>query len=195
VTLSISPSTLNAASNGNWVKAHIETGGWPASDILVASLSLDGVAPAGDGGTAQGTGLTVKFPRAPFAMKPDGDYVLTLTGTCADGTALRGTAPLSVHGGDNGILKPAARRHDLRVARSAGASATLAFTLTQQSDVTVEVLDLQGRIVARLERGNLPAGDYQRDWPARGQSVPSGIYLVRLRTVESESVVRLAIMR
>jgi hypothetical protein len=196
VSVSISPGSINATSNGNWISVRIETGDWAASRIVLSSLSLDGIAPAIDAGaTVSGNALTVKFQRDAFASRPDGDYLLTLTGQRDDGAPFMGTAWLGVHGSNNGINKRGARRQELRVVHTTASHATIAFSLDQPSAVSMDVLDLQGRVVAHLERGTLPAGDYQRTWPALGQSVPSGIYLVHLRTTESRSVVRLAVMR
>lgn len=178
----------------------------------MASLLLDGVAPApgaisgdqegdredtwgGDSDHGRRTRFIIRFPKAPFAARPSGEYMLTLTGSRMDGAPIWGTGPLTVRTRSYLSAKPAPKPHGLRVVQTAGARSAIAFSLAQPSEVMVEVLDLQGRLVARLERGTLPAGDYQRDWPAVGQSVPSGIYMVRLRTVESQEVTRLAVMR
>ncbi len=201
VAVTLSPGSLNSASLGNWITATIETEGWPAADIVVSSLRLDGVPPASeapitvdDSGPSGGT-LTVKFPRAPFAERADGDYLLALIGERSDGTPFEGTASLSVHGGNNGLRRHGAQAHGLRVVRTAGASVVIAFSLVQPSEITMDVLDLQGRVVTRLERATLPGGEYQRAWPAAGQTVPSGIYLVRLRAAGAQAVARLALYR
>ena len=78
----MSPATLNSGSQGNWITARIETHGWAATDIVVGSLRLDGVAPAGGsvGATADpnpdGGALSCKFPREPVAARPDGGSAL-----------------------------------------------------------------------------------------------------------------------
>jgi hypothetical protein len=199
--VTLSPASLNANSQGNWITAHVEAEGWPASDIVVESLRLDGVAPEAGSAVAEsnpaGGTLTVKFPRAPFAGRPNGEYLLTLGGERSDGVAFAGTASLSVHGIGNGLGSRTRRAqpHDLRVVQTAGTRGAIAFSLAQPSEVSVDVLDPQGRTVARLEREMLPAGDHLREWPAAGQRVPSGIYLVRLRTSEAQAMVRLALFR
>src|SRR5262249_14014655 len=181
------------SSQGNWISASIVTEGWPVSDIVVSSLSLDGVAPAeGASGTVNGNALTAKFPRAPFAARPDGDYELLLTGQRSDGTRFEGTASLSVHGSSGGARN--ARIHGLRVVRAATTSVAIAFSLAQPSETTVDILDLQGRLVARLEHGALPGGEVQSEWRPAGQ-VPAGVYLVRVRAEGSEAATRLAFYR
>ncbi|MGH7731534.1 MAG: FlgD immunoglobulin-like domain containing protein, partial [Candidatus Eiseniibacteriota bacterium] len=197
VGVSLSPASLNSASQGNWIAAQIVTDGWSADEIVVESLSLDGVAPEPGSGVAGGVTLTVKFPRAPFAARPNGEYQLALTGRRSDGVALAGSASLSVHGNGGGLGSHRRRQqpHNLRVVQNAGTRGAVAFSLEEPSEVTVDVLDPQGRTVARLARETLPNGDHVREWPAAGQRVPSGVYLVRLRAAGEQAVVRLALFR
>jgi hypothetical protein len=55
------------------------------------------------------------------------------------------------------------------------------FALPREARVRVSVLDLQGREVALLADGVLPAGRYQRSWGDGAQHRPAaGIYFVRL---------------
>src|SRR5262249_56828709 len=88
-----------------------------------------------------------------------------------------------------------AQRHDLRAVTTPGSRAAVAFTLEQPTEVVVDVLDLQGRSVAQLARETLPAGEYVREWPGPGLAVPSGMYLVRLRTGATMAMVRLPVIR
>jgi hypothetical protein len=55
---------------------------------------------------------------------------------------------------------------------------TVAFTLARFSSVTLQVLDLQGRVVATLLDGPLDAGQHQASWDASRH--PSGLYWCRL---------------
>ena len=55
---------------------------------------------------------------------------------------------------------------------------TVAFTLAQSSNVTLQVFDMQGREVATLLQGPMDAGRHQVPWDASLQ--PSGIYWCRL---------------
>jgi hypothetical protein len=61
--------------------------------------------------------------------------------------------------------------------------------------VTVDVLDLQGRVLAHVTREQLPTGTHVRDWSIDGRSFPSGIYMLRLRTGVDQSMVRLSVVR
>ena len=61
----------------------------------------------------------------------------------------------------------------------------IAFTLAENGPVSLEIFDLQGRLVRRLVAGDLEAGDHGRSWDGRsdsGADLPSGLYLVRLKT-------------
>ncbi len=201
VGVSLSPASLNSGSQGNWISAHIVTDGWPASDIVVATVRLDGVAPALEaGGTSAdpnplGGALIVKFPRQPLANRPDGEYLLTLTGERVDGTPVEGSVWLGVHGGNGVARQRRAQPHGLRVVGTAGTGPAIVFSLTDPTEVTMDILDPQGRTVAQLANETLPPGEHQRGWPAVGQSVRSGLYLVRLRTPGSQAMVRLPVFR
>ena len=76
--------------------------------------------------------------------------------------------------------------------RSTGTN--LHFALNQPARVTLEILDIQGRVVDRIESGWLAAGDHERAWPQAGHSVRSGLYLARLKVGAEQSIVKLSVM-
>jgi hypothetical protein len=57
-------------------------------------------------------------------------------------------------------------------------STTIAYTLPTESYVTLQVYDMQGRVVATLADGFKEAGTYQAPWDAT--LMASGVYLYRL---------------
>jgi len=71
-------------------------------------------------------------------------------------------------------------------------STTIPFSIAPERDgevVRLDVLDLRGRLVRTLVNGPRAAGRHEVAWDgidASGRVVPSGSYLVRLRTGESE---------
>lgn len=75
-------------------------------------------------------------------------------------------------------------------------STRLEYELAIAEDVAIEVFDVSGARVATLERGVRPAGRHALAWEGtddRGQRVPAGLYLVRLRagaTAATAKVVR-----
>lgn len=75
----------------------------------------------------------------------------------------------------------------------------LAFSLAHDATVQVQVFDISGRMVRRMDLGRLPSGQHRASWDARGsdgQQVAPSIYVVRLavdgRPIGSK---RLAILR
>jgi hypothetical protein len=71
----------------------------------------------------------------------------------------------------------------------------LAFSLPRDADVRLVVMDVQGREVAVLADGLVPAGRHERLWSGRtrGGSAPAGIYFARL-TAEARSWVRRVVL-
>jgi hypothetical protein len=61
---------------------------------------------------------------------------------------------------------------------------TLRFELTAGATVELAVFDMSGRRIATLAAGHRAAGRHEAEWQGRddaGRSVPSGVYLARLR--------------
>ena len=72
---------LGGNSQGQWISARVEPDTWPAAQIVIESLTLDGVAIDLTAPTKfDASGVTVKFPRAPFASRPSGNYDVVLRG-------------------------------------------------------------------------------------------------------------------
>ena len=59
-------------------------------------------------------------------------------------------------------------------------STTISFTLPSRSFASLKVFEAIGREVATIVSGELPAGNYSRQWNAANMS--SGIYYYRLQT-------------
>jgi hypothetical protein len=182
----LTPSTLNAGSQGQWISARITPDGWSALRIVPGSLRLGAVAPDLSGPTSvDSVSLSVKFPRAGFTALPNGLNSLTLTGVLTDGQRFTGTVQVNVQGA--GLQ---AKRRSLRGL----ATGAVLVSLDQPEDVQIDVLDLQGRVVDHVFRGRLAAGDSRQDWPRSGQSVARGLYFVRLKRSSSTEVVRVAVL-
>jgi len=74
-----------------------------------------------------------------------------------------------------------------------GRTAELSLTLSEASDLRVEVFDVLGRRVARLHDGVVAAGVHPFTFDARG--LPSGFYVVRAVTDEAMATRRLTLLR
>jgi flagellar hook assembly protein FlgD len=65
-----------------------------------------------------------------------------------------------------------------------GAAAAIRFALARSGGaVTLDVLDVRGRLVRRLAGGPLPGGEHGLDWDglaASGVPAPPGVYFIRL---------------
>jgi len=73
----------------------------------------------------------------------------------------------------------------------------LAFTLPRDAMIAIDLFDAQGRRVASVARGVLPAGRHEMPWSTRvaNGTAPPGIYLVRYRFPGGQQVRRFAVVR
>jgi hypothetical protein len=72
----------------------------------------------------------------------------------------------------------------------------MSFVLDKETEVVLEITDLQGRQLVLLKSGKLEAGSHQIQWDGRnaaGNRLASGLYLVRLSAATVQSVQRLLI--
>jgi PKD repeat protein len=77
-------------------------------------------------------------------------------------------------------------------------STKLEFKTSQAGRVTVQVYDLQGRLVKTLQDGTMPAGYNTVHWDGstgNGTKVSSGMYYLRVQATEGETVVRVAVVK
>jgi hypothetical protein len=108
---------------------------------------------------------------------PDGPVVVT---TAATGVAPAGTSPPLATLSRPGTERP-----------------RVTFVLERPSRVTLDVIDLRGRLVQRLIAGEqYLAGRYESEWNGRdtaGRHAPSGLYFARLETALGIAAVKLLI--
>jgi len=62
----------------------------------------------------------------------------------------------------------------------------VAFTVAKKSHITLDIIDVQGRVVRVLARGEYDRGYYRVK--IDGKELPQGIYFVRLRAEEKDHV-------
>lgn len=80
----------------------------------------------------------------------------------------------------------------------ANPSATVSVDIPESQRVVIHVLDTTGRRVRHLLDTRLPAGTHTITWDGRDdgeRSAASGVYFVRVRTVEGDAVERLTLIR
>ena len=125
---------------------------------------------------------------------PDGSatYFLEVTDTCED--------PNTVTFDPTYEIGPA-----VATTRLAGnspnpfrAQTTVEFALSEQSHVTVTVYDMMGRKVATLVDGPRSTGTHRVRWGGeseRGETLASGVYLLRMQTGDQSETRRMTIVR
>jgi plastocyanin len=75
---------------------------------------------------------------------------------------------------------------------------SFAIRLAARERVDVDVVDVVGRRVSRIHRGELDAGEHELRWSGRdaaGRQVPAGVYAVRLRAAGVDESRRFSLVR
>jgi hypothetical protein len=87
----------------------------------------------------------------------------------------------------------------LRISPNPVASSTrIAFTLPAPAATKIELFDVQGRLRASIDKGQLTAGDHSLDWNAlevSEHSLPSGVYAVRVTAGDFVQTGRVVLLR
>ena len=192
VSVTINPATLNRSSQGEWLTVILQSE-WLISRLDLTTVTLDGVAL--DLGAPQTINadqhvLEVKVSREPFTHLSVGIHELMLAGRTVEGTPVSGHAALKVIGVDASVHAPRAK---LTPVSSGTGQTAVTVTLDQPAMTTLDVVDVQGRVVDRIESGYRPAGSYSVTWPASGQAVRSGLYFVRVRAAGAMAMTRLVV--
>ena len=73
------------------------------------------------------------------------------------------------------------------VPNPAGASASIRYAVPMDSKVTVEILDIRGRLVSKLVDQHMPAGSHTVAW--EGDGAPAGVYLCRIQCCDGKETV------
>ena len=106
---------------------------------------------------------TVEADNAPFTVAIDGGYAMStyLEGSLPNKFALHQSYPNPFNG-----------------------YTVLSYSLPQESDISLIIYDLQGRLVKTVAEGQRNAGRFAASWDGtsnQGQSVSSGVYLAQLQ--------------
>lgn len=75
---------------------------------------------------------------------------------------------------------------------------TIRFTVPFADKIRLSVFDIQGRLVKQIFDQRLSAGSYNVQWDAknqRGESVPGGVYIYKLKTAEKSRTKRMVLLR
>jgi hypothetical protein len=72
--------------------------------------------------------------------------------------------------------------------------ATLRLAMPKEGAASIDILDIQGRLVRTVHRGILPAGEHRLEWDGRddgGNAVAPGLYMARLHANAEERLLKL----
>jgi len=72
---------------------------------------------------------------------------------------------------------------------------TVSYALPHEASVEIVACDVQGRRVATLQRGTMPAGRHTAVWEAASQRLATGMYYLRMRCAGREFVRAVALTR
>jgi hypothetical protein len=73
------------------------------------------------------------------------------------------------------------------------AQTTISYSLSRSSPVTIDIFNIGGQRVARLEEGQRSAGEHKATWDAG--ALPSGIYFAQLAVRESRKAVKMILLK
>jgi flagellar hook assembly protein FlgD len=75
---------------------------------------------------------------------------------------------------------------------------TIAFYMPERSAMELAVYNVSGRRVALLEHGTMGAGEHRAEWNGRcsdGSAVATGVYFMRLRTMDDSKTVKAVLLK
>ncbi len=74
----------------------------------------------------------------------------------------------------------------------------IAYSLQEDSDVKIRVVDIFGRIVKTLQNGDQTSGSYHVYWNGsndRNTQAPSGMYFIRMQTDNTNEIQKVVLMK
>jgi len=96
------------------------------------------------------------------------------------------------------VEEPAVARSSRVLPNPAPGSCRIAFRTLSEGPVSVQLLDVNGRVVRRLLDGPNPAGDHSLLWDGRddqGRDLPAGAYFTRIETANGTTRGRLVLAK
>jgi hypothetical protein len=176
----------DADSSGQFTLNGVPLGGISQQDFALLG-TMTGV-PSGSNAVFQWSGLDAETRHEWYVTVSDGqagstgpawDFTTASSSTGVEGTAYGGLA-----------LAPP-------MPNPARGTTRFSFDLPRAMHVRLDVLDVQGRVVAALAEGDFGPGRHERVWDAsaHGARAGTGLYFIRLETPEGRRVRRVALLR
>jgi hypothetical protein len=207
------PNPFNTSDNGVIKMAILGTSSFDVHDIVIESIRLEGVPPTmhsfEDKATPQPgecTDCTVKGHDGYVDLRltynvqdivcalgevEDKDYkCLTITGNLRDGTRIEGSDAVTILTQEPGPQSkgpsanlPAVFSLHQNVPNPFSSTTTIRYALPIDSNVSLKIYDITGRVVRTLVDGEQKAQYYTINWDGRantGEKAASGIYFTRM---------------
>jgi flagellar hook assembly protein FlgD len=70
---------------------------------------------------------------------------------------------------------------------------TIAFSLSEQQNVTIEAYNVKGQKVATVHQGSMDKGDHTLTWNA--SDLPSGIYYLNFKTLDYSEITKVVLLK
>ena len=159
------PYWLKLVRQGNWFFAYYSFNGVNYSIVTVQQLSMNSCLEVGLAAFSNITGSMALASFGNVNISSGGLSLVELPG--------------------NVVEQGAASRTISVFPNPFSTEATIRFHLPEAGQVTLNVFDLQGRLIRQLHNGQLDSGQHQRQWDGAGEGggqLPSGMYLVQLRS-------------
>ena len=75
---------------------------------------------------------------------------------------------------------------------------TISFSIPQSQKISIQVYDMEGRLVKTVANNEMPAGVHQITWNAtngNGSAVANGLYILILKTGEDTETKKVSVIR
>jgi photosystem II stability/assembly factor-like uncharacterized protein len=119
-----------------------------------------------------------------------GDRILAAT---SDGLWQRDTTDVVTGLADNESDLPRGFLLSQNYPNPFNARTTIGYSLSEPSEVTIEIFDILGRRVAEIHEGEKPAGEHRLSWSAEGQ--PSGVYFYQIQAGDYTETRKMLLLR
>lgn len=162
-------------------------GGTGTADICVAALGTD--TPLLSKATGEIARLTVKQGDAPLVVRLEKADLRNLD---------NGKTELVVAGNYEAPFVPKATALMQNYPNPFNPATTLTFDVSQAGNVTIQLYDVSGRLVASLLDGHKDVGRHHVAWngkDSRGSSMPSGIYFCRMTAPGFKATMKMILVR
>ncbi len=195
--IDIDPDTLNIGSEGIPITCYIELPvGYNVNNIDISTVAITKIQDSaitpiyavstpteiGDYDSDGINDLMVKFSRDAVSQAVSiGDIKITVTGKLSDGSDFLGSATIRVI--DTPLGKQKAKVLKNKIKTSKGEKATIIYTLEENAEVKIRILNINGEVMVEFDSAVLVPGEYIKEWDGKddeGKTVKTGAYIAEI---------------